>query len=224
MNYIGYIKLIFLTTCLITGCTETFEPLPKVSFYIKVSDFLPGPSLPHKLDYVEELPFDSVIHKYGPGQLTFDINDKTIHTVDTYNKGLEEYELNLPTGQYIVSGNGGIDYQFARGEIPYKIPKQDVEISDSTSQINLTLESGSGMMQIIDDNNEVAECMINGPKHTYPFIKVDNMYYMYFHRHDGDTAIIRYKDGITKGVYLWSLKIGYISRIKSSEIKLIEYL
>lgn len=224
MNYIGSIKLIFLTACVITSCTETFEPLPKVSFYIKVSDFLTGPSLPYKPDFVEELSFDSAVHSYGPGKLTFDRNDKTIHTVDTYNKGLEEYEFNLPTGQYTVSGNGGTEYQFLRGEFPYKIPKQDIEISDSTGQINLTLELGCGMMQIINDNNEVAECLINGPEHTYPFIQVDDMFYMYFHRHDGDTAIVRYKDGIIKGIYLWNLKIGYISRIKSSDLKLKDFI
>ena len=224
MNYYRSIRLIILTACLITSCTETFEPLPKVSFYIKVSDFLPGSSLPYKLNFVEELSFDSAVHRYGPGKLTFDTNDKTIHTVDTYNKGLEEYELNLPTGKYIVRGNGGTEYQFARGEFPYKIPKQNVEISDSTNQLNLTLELGCGMIQIHDDNNEVAECLINGPKHTYPFIKADNMYYMYFHRHDEDTAIVRYKDGITKGLYLWSLKIGCISRIGSSDLKFVKYL
>ena len=205
---------------IISGCTESFEPSSKVRFFIKPSWISPDIDYPPQGEYIELIALDSFPHIYGPCQIEFKVNQYLSHKINSGDKALNEYAVKLPVGKYSVWGNGGEFHNFTTGVIPYHIPRQEVEITDSTRFIILTLEPVCGMIIIADQHEEIGRCIITYESDTIPLKQIDNLYYIYFrHMHD-PRVIVNFLDGNSYTIRFGIFKEGYINQIYSSDLKL----
>jgi len=220
------IKTIFIWVCLlvwiISGCTEDFEPSSKVRFFIKPSWLSPDLKYPLQNEYIKLISLDSFPHIYAPGRLTFKIDEYFSHTVNSDDKALNEYAVKLPVGIYSVSGSGGnFFHEFWTGEILYSIPRQEVEITDSTRFISLFMRPVCGMILVVDQQDEIERCIITHESDTVLFEQIENLYYIYFRHMHEPRFIVNFVDGNNHTIRLGAFEEGYINQIYSSDLKLI---
>jgi len=215
------IILVCLLVWIITGCSEVIEPSLKVRFFIKPSWLDPVSEYSHHAEFVKIISLDSFPHIYAPGRLTFDIDEFRSHTVNSDDKALNEYALKLPTGNYSVLGSVRKNYGiFWTGEIPYYVPRQGIEITDSTRYISLMLEPVCGMIIIIDQLEEIEKCIITHEDDTVRFEHVDNLYYIYFRDKPEPRITAKFLNGESYSIRLRAFEEGYINQIYPSDFKL----
>jgi len=221
LRYKTSIIWVWLLAWIIAGCAEDFEPSSKVRFFIKPSWLEPVSEYSYHAEFVKIISLDSFPHIYAPGRLTFEIDKSRSHAVDSEDKALNEYPVKLPTGNYSVRGSGGKYSQiFWTDDIPYSVPRQEIEITDSTKFISLVLEPVCGMIIIIDQLDEIEKCIITYESDTVHFAQIENLYYIYFRDKHDPRITARFLDGNSYTILLGAFEEGYINQIYSSDFRL----
>lgn len=218
MNFKLISYLIILLITIGVSCDTENEPITKVTFKIQVTGYDIQENDSPGSEIASEIPFDSYQHKFAPATLIFNYENKSTVRLYTGQNSLTDFVISLPVGYYTIKGSGGISDYFENGEIGYYIDEQEIRISDTTTSIIVNIRPICGMMMIVDDNNQIDECRIVNGNYSFPFIKKDSIYFMYFFPHSETIAKVQKIDGSSEDIYLAVYGIGLIHKILSSDL------
>jgi len=203
---IPIVTILFLISC------SKDQPKPEVTFKLNISGFQITTKEFGKLKSEADT-FDTFTHKYPVGTLVFINSDEVTYTFNTGETVIDSFSITLPVGKYKLSGTGmdgnRLDrYSHGKARMALEIAEQEINITETTTQINVTVTPQCGLFLVYDPESLINIAYIDSGE--YPFF-IDGFFrYSYFQPTSGYRAYIVKNDGAVLDILTGNLNIGYI--------------
>lgn len=208
--------LCLFAVLLITACEKKEDVSPEVTFTLNVSGFQITSSEFGGLKSAPADDFDSFIHKYPAGTLTFVNSDGIEYSFTTGTTSIDQFSITLPIGTYTLTGEGGIPEKWGDPVMALSIDSQEIVIEESTTSINVTVTPQCALFLISDADNLIDKSYFSSENR--PFYVDGNLWYAYFKPYSTVSAFILKTDGAMLTVSTANLQLGYIYKILVTEL------
>lgn len=210
---------ILLLVTFFASC-EKEDPVKEVTFTLNVSGFQITSTEFGSLKSGQNEIFDNFIHKFSAGNINFTNSDGVRYKFHTLTYPINEFEITLPSGDYTITGSGGNTNPLGLETMAFEIPSQNVSITESTTQINITLKPTCALFLVADQSGLVNQAEIRQQAHNPPknyFYEDGNLLYSYFLPSDDYIMEIQKIDESVLQIWTKDLSVGYIYEILVSE-------
>lgn len=207
------ITFLLLGLFLTLGCTKEKPETEQVTFKVNVSAFdIQENSFKGKTIS----PFDEFEHQYPTNSsITFTSTNTLPGNTYAYTTGdstIQTCLFTLPIGEYNVTGNGGNYCYLGKPQIKYTIAEQNIEITNTTTHINLILTPNCTCIILYDQYSLLAirNIVYQWNVANCGFWKQNNLYYTYIRPATTDYYLfLKKKNNSTFECATSIFKIGY---------------